>query len=198
MIVILGRPRTVERGPREPDGAGGLAARLAMACARAGAGVELAGSVGEDAAGDALATALAERGVGHAALLRIPGAATPREGSDDPLPRLEAADVELALGYLPECRVLVLAEALPEATLEVALDAARFQGASVIAVLAAGEAPGPRLASAATILAGPAGDPATRAFTDLVGGYAAALDRGTPAQEAFAAARQAVGWEPRA
>ncbi|MGH2468197.1 MAG: hypothetical protein ACRDGL_10805 [Candidatus Limnocylindrales bacterium] len=196
MIVVLGRPRTVKRGPDGSEGAGGLAARLALAGARAGAGVELAGSVGGDAAGDALAVALTDGGVGHAALLRIPGAATPREGSDDPLPRLEAADVELALGYLPECRVLVLAESLPDETLEVALDAARFHGASVVAVLPAGEEPSRRLADAATVLAGPAGEAADGAFADLVGGYAAGLDRGAPAEEAFAAARQAVGWEP--
>ncbi len=53
--------------------AAGLAARIALAAAAAGADVQLIGKVGDDAAGDAVVLALARGGVGHLALLRAPG-----------------------------------------------------------------------------------------------------------------------------
>lgn len=192
VIVVLGRPRAHASGGAAPPG--GLAARLAAACAGAGARVELVGSVGDDEAADRVAVGLSQRGVGHAALLRIPGADTPRETSRGPLPRFEAEDIELALRYLPDCRVLILAEPLHGEALAAALEAAEFHGASVIAVVPAGTEPEPELADAATVLAVPTEDPAG-AFTELVARYAVGLDAGVAAREAFAAARKVVGWE---
>jgi ribokinase len=190
---VLGRPRA--HASSSAASPGGLAARLAAACAGAGARVELVGSVGDDAAADRVVVSLSQRGVGHAALLRVPGTDTPREASRDPLPRFEAADIELALRYLPDCRVLILAEPLHGDALAAALEAAEFHGASVIAVVPAGTEPDPELAEAATVLATPTEDPAG-AFAELVARYATGLDAGVPASDAFSAARQAVGWEP--
>src|SRR3990170_4341840 len=75
MIVVLGRPFVAD----SPAGhrPAGLAARIALAAAAAGGRVELAGSVGDDEAADAVAIGLARAGVGHAALQRIPAAGAP-------------------------------------------------------------------------------------------------------------------------
>ena len=106
---------------------------------------------------------------------------------------LEAADLELALRYLPDYRVVVLAQSLDEAALAAARDAARWAGAQVIEVMAPG-GEGTALDDA-TVLEAPAED-AEGAFASLVGRYAAALDAGTPPADAFAAASAGVGWAP--
>ena len=66
-----------------------------------------------------MALALGVAGVGHAALLRDPAGVTPRVDSDGietgaPLARLDAADIDLGLRYVPDCRVLVVADPLDE------------------------------------------------------------------------------------
>ena len=87
MIIVLGRPSIAEV-PIGPRAGRPRRATVAMAVAAAGGRVELVGSVGDDAAGDAVAIGLARAGVGHAALLRIPrlprlapGRRTPRRAS---------------------------------------------------------------------------------------------------------------------
>ena len=115
-------------------------------------------------------------------------------GHEDPAangPTLEAADLDLALRYLPDYRVVVLAQSLDEPALAAARDAARWAGAHVIEVIAPGEE-GTALDDA-TVLEAPAED-AEGAFASLVGRYAAALDAGTPPADAFAAASAGVGW----
>jgi len=57
--------------------AGGLAAGIARAAAAAGTEVQLIGKLGDDAAGDAVLFALARDAIGHIALLRDAGRATP-------------------------------------------------------------------------------------------------------------------------
>jgi hypothetical protein len=77
MIVVVGAPSIrpdPETGRGEPAG---LAARIAMATAAAGADVQLAGRVGDDPAGDEVLLALARAGVRHDAVLRDPDRATP-------------------------------------------------------------------------------------------------------------------------
>jgi hypothetical protein len=199
MIVVVGRPAILARsapGPGDDAAArpAGLVASVAVAAATAGASVELVGTIGDDDDGDALTVALSRFGVGHAALLRDPVAHTPRAGVVvEPAPRLEAADVELGLRYHADYRVLVLAEAVPEDALHVALDAASFQGAAVIAIVPAGGSASERLSGAGTVLEAPLeGD---GAFAELVGRYAAGLDAGEEPQTAFASARRATGWE---
>ena len=135
MIVVLGRPHVYRP---EPDGelaAGGLAVELALAAAGAGAVVELVGSIGDDPEGDRVVVALGRAGVGHAALLRDPAGRTPLLGQANdlrPLPRLEAADVELGLRYLHECRVLVVCAELDGDALAQALEAAEYHAAAAV------------------------------------------------------------------
>ena len=77
MIVVVGAPGIrldEETGRGVPAG---LAARIALAAAGAGAGVQLAGKVGDDPAGDEVLLGLARAGVRHDAMLRDPDRATP-------------------------------------------------------------------------------------------------------------------------
>lgn len=195
MIVVVGRPALGVAAASRPDRPTGPAAQIALAAAAAGASVELLGAVGDDDRADALAVALGRAGVGHAALLRLAGAATPRWGdAPSSWPRLDAADLDLGLRYLPECRVLVLAEPLPRELREVALEAAAYHGAAIVAVVTDGEPPDERLAQVATVLIAP--DDAVSPFAELIGRFAAALDGGEAPGPAFRGAVEAVGWEP--
>lgn len=194
VIAILGRPR--DSATADGHRAGGLAVLIAAAVARGGAPVELVGAVGDDPAGDAVATELGRLGIGHAALSRVPGEATPRDGSDDVPPRFEAADIELGLGYLPDISVIVTAEPLEDMAWQAILDAATFHGAAVVAIVPPGSAAPPGGAAVGTVLASPSAAGAKPAFAELVGRYAAGLAAGLEAGVAFAAARSAVGWEP--
>jgi hypothetical protein len=131
---------------------------------------------------------LERAGVGHAALLREPAARTPVEGAEPAL-SLGLADVELALRYLPDFRVIVAADALPDPVGEIVAEAARYGGAH--RVLIGGRATAD---DGVTQLAAPAqGDGAFAAF---VGRYATFLDAGQSPADAFAAAARDVGWEP--
>ncbi len=128
MIVVLGRPRVYRP---EPDGdlaPGGLAVEVARAAARAGSEVELVGSIGDDPEGDRIVVELGRGGVGHSALMRDPSTRTPlvsRPRDARPLPRLEAADVELGLRYMHECRVLVISAELDAGALAAMMPRAR-------------------------------------------------------------------------
>ena len=210
MIVVVGNPTLVLAEPRPR--AGGLAVGVAAAAAAAGADVQLVGKIGDDPAGEAALLDLAGRNVGHVAVLRDPsqptsetadpsvadaapfddsnGAPTPAPHADGP--RLEPADIELALRYLPDYRVLVVADALVGASLEVAVAASRWSGAALVVVVPRGSEP-PALNPDDTVLEAPDGDP-DGAFASVVGAYAAALDRGEEPAEAFATASQGAGW----
>ena len=187
MIVVLGRPGLDARGALAPR-----AGRIAAAAAAQGAGVELVGSVADDDAGDAAITELGKAGIGHAALLRMPAG-----GAPSAKPRLDAADIELGLRYVSECRVLVIADALDGAALAAAVDGARYHGAALVVVAgpdAAGAAP--TLPDHATVLAAPDDDDG--AFADLVGRYAAHLDAGRVAADAWRDALVTTGWQETA
>ena len=184
-----------------------------MTLGRAGAAVELAGSLGDDAEGDQVVVALGRAGVGHAALLRDPAARTPPRGSASPgraLPRLEAADVELGLGYLSDCRVLVLADDLEATARSQALAAAEYHGADVVMVTPPGMVDPGTLGERVTLLerapldeptdgeddGGPSATADEAAFVAFVAEYAARLDRGERPQAAFSAALRRTAWEP--
>ncbi len=187
MIVVVGRPGL--------DGVGQLtrpAARIALAAAEAGSTVELVGAVGDDADGEAAVLELGRNGIGHAALLRDPGGATPREPGSSPLPRLDAADVALGLSYLAECQVLVVAEPVAEAALNAALDAAAYHRAALV-VLTDGQRRAAALPADATVLDLP--DEDSGAFALLVGIYAARLDAGDGPASAWQNALAGSGWE---
>ena len=149
--------------------------------------------------------------MGHAALLRDPAGRTPVTGEERaPLPRLDAADIGLGLGYLAEIRVLVMAEPLPEDEATAALTAADYHGASVISIVPAprrqaqtwprstcrGGAP----STPATILAQIVGRRgAIGPFAEMVGRFAEGLARQVGSSAAgLHEATRAVGWEPAA
>jgi len=192
MIVVLGRPRVYRPEPDGPLAPGGLVAEIALAIGRSGVGVEIVGSIGDDPEGDRVILELGRAGVGHAALLRDPAGRTPNlgEGGAPALPRLEAADVELGLRYLPECRVLVLPDPLDDVAQRQALESAEYHGAAVVVVAPAGSIDAALLSDAVTLLEQPtaeddeglgsdasiAADDA--AFASFIADYAVRLDRG--------------------
>lgn len=188
MIAVVGSPILV---PGEPDSLAGLAVAIARAAARAGARVELVGKVGDDRSGDEAVLRLDRAGVRHAALLRDPRIATPAlrggQGERRPVERpvLEPADLELALRYLPDVRVIVVAEPLGSEAIRIVGEAAGFHEAELVVVVpAGGSAPGGL--ERATVLEAPL-DPEEGSFAQLVARYAVALDAGRPATEAFVA-----------
>ena len=211
MIVVLGRPRVYRP---EPDGelaAGGLAVEVALAAARAGSDVELVGAIGDDPEGDRIVVELGRGGVGHSALLRDHATRTPLVGQARdarPLPRLEAADVELGMRYMHECRVLVISAELDPEALGQAQEAAAFHSAAVVMVAAAGTVDPEALGAEATLLERPAAeddeplDDAVAvaaddaAFGAFVAAYAVRLDRGEAPADAFAATLGDSAWEP--
>ncbi len=211
MIVVVGNPILIATEPRPR--AGGLAVGVGVAAAAAGGDVQLVGKTGDDAAGEAALLDLAGRGVGHVAILRDPSVLTPQaadpiaaelaffdEPDGDPRPPasapagpvLEPADIELALRYLPDYRVLVIADPIPAESLEIVLAASRWSGAALVVLVKHG-AEAPALIPEATVLEAPDGDP-DDAFAGVVGAYAAALDRGEEPAEAFATVSTAGGW----
>jgi hypothetical protein len=181
MIVIVGRP--VPHPAPEGARAGGPAAAAALAAAAAGSTVQLVGRVVDDPDGDAMLLHLAGAGVSHVATLRQPATAD--------APVLEAADLDMALRYLPDVAVLVLASPDPGLT-PVAVDAAAWNHAALVVLLPHGAPVPDGLPGDATVLGSPASDP-DDAFGTLVGAYAAALDRGLDAATAFRTTIDAAG-----
>lgn len=123
------------------------------------------------------------------------GTATILPPEPDARPALEAADVELALRYLPEARVVVVAEPVTADVAEAVGAGASFSGATLVAVVEGGAVPD-GLASA-TVFEAPTDDP-DDAFARVVASYAVALDGGREPREAFAQAVAGGGWEPAA
>ncbi len=217
-MIVVGSPlhSSTPTGSR----AAGPAVAIARAARAAGADVEIVGRIGEDPAGEAVLLDLAAAGIGHVAILRDPARPTgeigeavdPDDGAFDdedpsdavargggpaavmrPGPPLDAEDLDLALRYVPDYRVLVVADAMTEAALGAALRVGAWSNASIVVILPAGTGPGAGIPPDATVLEAPAHDP-DDAFARMVGTYAAALDRGEPAAEAFAAVSASSGW----
>jgi hypothetical protein len=211
VIVVIGQP-ALGRVDDEPVAAGSPA-RIALAAAARGAAVQLVAKVGEDADGEALILALAQGRVGHVAVQRDPAHPTPLAGAPDDAPdagelvdlpskqasglALDAADVELALRYLTEFRVVVLADELDPAAVRMAADATGWSNATLVAVIAEGGHEPAGLPADAIVLGSPADD-AEGAFDRLVGELAAAIDAGADPQAAFRELVDGAGWEPAA
>ncbi len=141
----------------------------------------------------------AEVGAGLLSADPGPDASAPDQ-QPDPRPGvaigLDPEDVELALRYLAGYGVIVVAEPIPDATLAIVAEAAAFAGAQLIVVAAPGSArPALDQSIVVTLLEAPPDDP-DDVFGALVGRYAAALDAGVGADEAFRDALGAAGWEP--
>jgi len=208
VIVVVGSPigRQTEQGIE----ATGVAATVGRVAAAAGAQVQLVGKVGEGAAGDAVLLSLVRSHVGHVAVLRDASAAArvtrsapdgervlgdeepPTAGASGERSRLDSGDLELALRYLPDYRVIVVTDSLEETALGTVVAAARWSGAQLIIVVSAGSNP-VGVPEDATVLESPDVDP-DGAFGAVVGAYAAALDRGAAPAEAFASASAGSGW----
>jgi hypothetical protein len=208
VIVVIGdvAGRADESGE---IGAAGFAATGAAAAAAAGSKVELVTRLGEDRTGDAVILALARAGVGHVATLRDPGRATrlmsstPDEEQTDPDgdprrptvesppgPALEPADVGLALRYLSDYRVIVVAHPTDRGVLGEAVDAAGWSGAHLVVVTSPEldlDVALPRDALAMTA------DPGADGVGSRVGRYAAAIDSGAERDTAYAALTGANG-----
>ena len=217
MIIVVGLPAYAG----SPDGqgsAGGLAVDVAAEAVRRGATVELVGKGGDDGAGDAVVVALGRLGIGHAALLRDPVRPTPvlsvevaapdaaeADAADDSpavtlLPRepekrpgLDAGDVALALRYVTEARVVVVADQLSDAALAATIEGVEFTGARLVALVPAGSQ-APAVPATATVLEAPPDDDGS--FGRVVGEFAAALDSGLDPEVAFGQAVARSGWEP--
>jgi sugar/nucleoside kinase (ribokinase family) len=211
VIVVIGQP-ALGHVDGEPV-ATGRAARIALAAAARGAPVQLVAKVGEDADGEALVLALAQGNVSHVAVQRDPAHPTPRaaepEDAVDPDEEmappagqagglaLDAADVELALRYLTEFRVVVLADDLDPAVVRVAAEATGWSNGTLVALVDEGRPVPADLPSDAIVLGAPAVDVAG-ALDRLVGELAAAIDAGGDAQAAFSELVGKAGWEPAA
>jgi hypothetical protein len=215
MIVVVGLPAYAD----SPDGekcAGGLAVEVATAAKRRGGAVELVGKIGNDGAGDSVVVALGRLGIGHAALTRDPLLPTPVLAAavqdDDGVeiedldraarilpenpsgrPSLDSEDVDLALRFLPQAGVIVLADALPDDAVAAAAEGASFAAARVILLVRAGATP-PAVPADATVLEAPSDDDGS--FGRLVGLFAGALDAGIEPRAAFSEAVSGAGWEP--
>jgi hypothetical protein len=216
VIVVVGQP--LYRAADDGVSVDGLPARIALAAALRGRSVQLVGKTGEDPEGDAVVLALAEGGVGHVALLRDAGRPTLRapepqgldvDVSDDataespatdapaePVPgsaALDAADVDLALRYLTDFGVVVLADPAEPEVVQVVVDAAGWVEARLILVLPPSQTVPDRLPADVIVFEAPAGDP-DGTFASFVGSFAAALDDGEDPSEAFRASIAADGW----
>jgi hypothetical protein len=202
VIAVIGTPRLRGTGP-EADVAG-LAGAIAAAAAVGGSRVEFIGKTGDDPAGDAILLAMARHFVGHVATLRDPARPTPVvPAEDEPIdvdgtpqagpepaakegPALEAADVGLALRYLPELAVIVTVHVTP-GVIDEAVAASSWADTSLIVVLRPEEPVPEGLPERAVVVAVADDDGIGAGAGSAIGQYAAALDQGEPAAEAFAA-----------
>jgi len=162
--------------------AGDLALEVARRAAATGARVEMVGVAAPDAAGDARLLELAAAGVGHATVVR--------SGADS----LDAADLDLALHYLPEIRAIVLVG--PDASL-IAPAAAEssWSGAGLVLVSSKGAAPDTSAVPNAIVLEPPPSDP-DGTFAGLVAALAARLDAGQDPAAAWKATASALAVDP--
>ncbi len=123
-----------------------------------------------------------------------PVAAAGARVTDGPAPTIDGGDLDLALRYLPDHRVIVVAEPLGPDALAVVVADCSYVGAALVLIVEPGD-PAPDAPPAATLLEAPAIDP-DGLFGLMVGRLAAALDRGTSGPEALTAAIAGAGWQP--
>ena len=141
---------------------------VARRCAATGARTEIVGAVPADPRGDRLLLELATGEVGHATVQRT---------TAEP----EAADLDLALRYLPEIRVIVLAAA-GRTLLSTAARAAAWSGATLVLV---DDGPVPDdLPVVPLVLAPPARDP-DETFAGFLAALAVRLDGGLDPRRAW-------------
>lgn len=120
------------------------------------------------------------------------GVAPPLDSADD-APVLDAADVDLALRYLTDFGVVVVADPVSADVLQVVTGAAAWTGARTIVVVPAGQVEPAGLPPDAIVFEAPGID-LDGAFAALVGAFAAALDDGGDPAAAFRATVDQAGW----
>jgi hypothetical protein len=106
---------------------------------------------------------------------------------------LDAGDVDLALRYLTEYAVVVLADRAESDVTKVVADSSVWVGARLILVVPAGHHLPADLPADAIVFEAPDGDP-DGAFAMFVGTFAAALDDGEDPGDAFRSSIAADGW----
>lgn len=104
---------------------------------------------------------------------------------------LEAADLKLALGYLPEIGAIVVAAPLTEEAAKVVADAAAYHEVPLVVLVEPDRRVPPAFANAVVLEAPEAED----SFDRLVGAFAIRLERGDDAREALRDAVAVGGWE---
>jgi hypothetical protein len=161
---------------------GALALDIARRAAATGARVEMVGVAAPDATGDARLLELAAAGVGHATVVR--------SGADG----LDAADLDLALHYLPEIRAIVLVGA-DAALVAPAAAESGWSGAGLVLVAAKGTAPDTSAAPQAIVLEPPSADP-DGTFAGVVAALAARLDAGQDPAAAWRSTVAALAVDP--
>lgn len=203
MIVVIGTliGRLDEAGDVQPAG---FVASLATSAAKAGSRVQVVAKVGDDPAGDAVLLGLAAAGVGHVATLRDAGRATTvlRDEADDPDgdheprdrvdpggPTLDAADVGLALRYLSDYRVIVVAHGLEPGVVSEAVSATTWSGAHLVIVGCEERAVDGTTPEAALMVIA---DPDAEGLADRLGLYASGVDSGQDPDTAYAVLTEAT------
>lgn len=194
--AAVGTGARVELATKVGDDAAGDALLIALARTGVGHAATLrdpsrptaARAVGEDD-GPPLVPLDVETGGTDAALDAGGGSAMPKDAPEV----LDAGDIDLALGYLLDPRVIVLAQPVTDAAAAAAAQAAAFADATLIAVVEAGASIPPSLERAIVF---ERDSSETEELATLVGRFAASIDAGSEASAAFAEARAALGWQP--
>lgn len=108
---------------------------------------------------------------------------------------LDSADIDLALRYLTDFTVLVLADPADPDVVRVAAAAASWGDSRLIVVVPAGRAEPGGLPPDAIVFEAPDVDP-DGVFASMVGSFAAALDDGGDPAQAFRSSVDSGGWTP--
>jgi hypothetical protein len=166
-------------GVLAPGAAPAVGAIARRAAAVEGSRIEVVGLAPTGPDGDQLLLGLATAGVGHATVTRS-AAAT-----------IEPADLELALRYLPDVRVVVLVA--PEAALlRTAASGSSWSGAALVIVGPLDAEAAAVVDGSAAILLGPPTHDPDEAFAGLVAAFARRVDAGEPADAAWRATLTAL------
>jgi len=161
---------------------GDLAFEVARQAAATGARVEMVGVAAPDAEGDKRLLELAKAGVGHATVVR--------SGADG----LDAADLDLALHYLPDIRSIVLVG--PDAPLVIPAAAeASWSGAGLVIVASESASADAAAASQAIVIEPPKRDP-DGTFAGLVAALAVRLELGDDPKKAWQSTAAALAVDP--
>ena len=165
-----------------PGRDGQLALEVGRRAAATGARVEIVGVAAPDSTGDARLLELATAGVGHATVIR--------SAADG----LEAADLDLALHYLPDIRAIVLVEPDPSLLAPAAAESG-WSGAGLVIVSTRATELDTGAAPRAIVLEPPPSDP-DQTFAGLLAALAVRLDLGDDPATAWQSTSTALALDP--